>query len=106
MEWTSGDVQNRSKLRRGFIRHNEHVRKTIPKDNLLEFRPGDGWEALCDFLGKEVPSEPFPHVNEGGQTADAVRFVIVFKLIQMSAMTVAVVVAGWVAWSWGRSQRT
>ena len=99
-------MQNRSKLRRGFIEHNEHVRETVPKDNLLQFRPGDGWEPLCEFLGKEVPIEPFPHVNEGRQVAGAVRRMIVFEMIQMSAMTVAVIVAGWVACSWGRSQRT
>ena len=98
-------MQNRSKLRRGLIRHNEHVRKTVPKDNLLEFRPGDGWEPLCEFLRKEVPSEPFPHVNEGRQVADAVRRMIVFETIQMSAMTVAVIVAGWVAWNWAQSQK-
>ncbi|CAK8690871.1 uncharacterized protein LOC143450106 [Clavelina lepadiformis] len=25
----------------------------------------EGWEPLCAFLGKEVPSEPFPHRNIG-----------------------------------------
>jgi hypothetical protein len=31
----------------------------------LEFKLKDGWKPLCEFLGKEVPNEPFPHVNEG-----------------------------------------
>lgn len=32
-------------------------------DRLLEFdmTTGDGWDKLCDFLGKEVPDKPFPH---------------------------------------------
>jgi hypothetical protein len=25
---------------------------------------GDGWEPLATFLGKQVPSAPFPHVNQ------------------------------------------
>ena len=24
----------------------------------------DGWPALCDFLGKDIPSEAFPQVNK------------------------------------------
>lgn len=33
-------------------------------DRLLEYELGTGWEPLCKFLGKPVPSVPFPHVNE------------------------------------------
>ena len=25
---------------------------------------GDGWEKLCDFLGKEIPNMPFPHLHK------------------------------------------
>ncbi len=33
--------------------------------SLLHFRitAGDGWEALCSFLDKPVPSSPFPYLN-------------------------------------------
>ena len=31
---------------------------------LLEWTVLDGWEPLCEFLGKEVPDESFPHVND------------------------------------------
>jgi hypothetical protein len=24
---------------------------------------GEGWPRLCNFLGKEKPSVPFPHLN-------------------------------------------
>ncbi len=35
-------------------------------DDLLVFRltEGDGWEKLCTFLGKEIPTVDFPHVNQ------------------------------------------
>ena len=39
----------------------------VPEDRLLEWRVGDGWEPLCKFLGKEIPDEPFPHVNAAGK---------------------------------------
>ena len=103
MEWTSGNVQDRAALRRGFIMHNEHVRTKVPRDKLLDFQPSDGWGPLCAFLGKEVPSGPFPHVNEGGQAADAVRFLVALKLVQMSAIPVAFVAVCWMAWSWARA---
>ena len=30
----------------------------------LDVCGGEGWEPLCRFLGKPVPSDPFPHVNQ------------------------------------------
>lgn len=39
------------------------VRGMVPKDRLLEWSVDDGWEPLCEFLGKPVPEEPFPHTN-------------------------------------------
>ena len=103
MELTSGDVPNRAALRRGYIMHNEHVRRTVPKNKLLDFQPADGWAPLCAFLGKQVPSGPFPHVNEGGKAADGVKFLIILKLIQMSAVPVVFVAISLVAWSWAWS---
>ena len=29
----------------------------------LVFEARDGWEPLCDFLGKPVPSDPYPRSN-------------------------------------------
>lgn len=40
------------------------IRRIAPKERLLEYKLGSGWEPLCDFLGKEVPDEEFPHANE------------------------------------------
>jgi hypothetical protein len=35
----------------------------LPKERLLEWSVEDGWEPLCDFLGKEVPQSAFPSGN-------------------------------------------
>ncbi len=51
-----------------FEEHNRRVREEVPAGRLLVFRVQDGWEPLCDFLGCEVPDEPFPHLNEGTDT--------------------------------------
>ena len=42
-----------------YVRHVEWVRKVVPKEKLLEFEPGMGWQPLCGFLGKEVPEGAF-----------------------------------------------
>ena len=36
---------------------------TVPKEKLLVYRPGDGWEPLCTFLGVPVPATPYPKTN-------------------------------------------
>jgi hypothetical protein len=46
-----------------YERHNAAVRREVPADQLLEWRPGDGWEPICDRLGLAVPAEPFPRTN-------------------------------------------
>lgn len=36
----------------------------MPSENLLIYKMGDGWEPICEFLGKPVPDAEFPWVNE------------------------------------------
>ena len=38
----------------------------VPKENLLVWNVKDGWEPLCNFLGKPVPEGPLPHDNKTG----------------------------------------
>ena len=38
-----------------------------PKDKLLIYDLKKGWEPLCEFLKKKVPTKPFPRKNVGGQ---------------------------------------
>lgn len=50
-----------------FDAHNQQVIDTVPAEQLLIYRPGDGWEPLCAFLDVPVPEAPYPRVNS---TAD------------------------------------
>ena len=36
----------------------------VPEDRLLIFQVKDGWNPLCKFLGVEIPSIPFPRMND------------------------------------------
>ena len=46
-----------------FHRHNEEVKRTIPAERLLVYDVAEGWDPLCRFLGRPVPTTPFPHSN-------------------------------------------
>jgi hypothetical protein len=43
--------------------HNARVKREIPRERLLVYEPGQGWEPLCAFLGVAVPAQPYPKVN-------------------------------------------
>jgi hypothetical protein len=64
--------------------HNAYIRSVVPKDRLLEMQLSDGWEPLCKFLGKPIPDEPFPRVNDA-DVSDRVGKQIFLKLMIMWA---------------------
>lgn len=43
--------------------HNARVKREIPRERLLVYEPGQGWEPLCAFLGAPLPAAPYPKVN-------------------------------------------
>ena len=55
----------RQNAREVYREHYRRIREVTPKERLLEYRLGEGWGPLCNFLGKEVPEGlPFPRINE------------------------------------------
>jgi len=44
--------------------HTEEVKTSVPSEKLLVFSVKEGWEPLCRFLGLQVPSIPFPNIND------------------------------------------
>ena len=61
------DVHDKEVAIAAYNRLNAHVRATAPKDRLVIWRVGDGWEPICEKLGLPVPTTPFPHVNTTDQ---------------------------------------
>lgn len=57
--------------------HNEEVTryfKDRPEDFLVvDWEKGDGWEKLCEFLGKELPDTAFPHWNKNKTFTDYIK---------------------------------
>ena len=48
----------------GFIKHYDKVRELVPNENLLEYKVGEGWGRLCEFLDQPIPKEEFPNTND------------------------------------------
>lgn len=48
---------------RKYREHNAMVQR-LAAGRVLVYNVKQGWGPLCEFLGKEVPSVPFPNVNE------------------------------------------
>ncbi|HEX3809157.1 MAG TPA: sulfotransferase [Rhizomicrobium sp.] len=46
-----------------YRRHNEEVKRVIPRERLLVYDAPQGWAPLCEFLGVPVPQAPYPRTN-------------------------------------------
>jgi hypothetical protein len=57
------DWRDRDQAIAAYERHNEDVRGSVPRERLIDWRPGDGWDPICAALDVAVPEVPFPHVN-------------------------------------------
>jgi hypothetical protein len=60
----AGRIADRAHVIKIFERHVAEVKATVPPGRLLVFDVAEGWPPLCEFLGRPVPDEPFPQVNE------------------------------------------
>ncbi|KAM0704799.1 hypothetical protein Q7P35_007585 [Cladosporium inversicolor] len=103
--WTGGDVHNIEKLKEGYVRHYARIRAVVPKERLLEWHPRDGWEPLCEFLGKDVPEGQFPKVNQGDWVAELHGKMLVYSFVVVvlkGLRAVSPVVVVGAAWWWFR----
>lgn len=81
----------RQKGREAYDRHHRVIKEMTPRERLLVYRLGDGWGPICEFLGKPVPEQEFPWVNEAAE----LRRVISVK-IKRNIQEAVVVALPWV----------
>jgi hypothetical protein len=86
------------------VRHNEEVMQHVPAEKLLVYEVGEGWGPLCEFLGVEVPDEPFPHLNDSEVFRGRIRRI---RVLTSVALTLGVSLAGLVLLrlGWRRGHR-
>mmetsp|Transcript_16583 Transcript_16583/g.23378 ORF Transcript_16583/g.23378 Transcript_16583/m.23378 type:complete len:272 (+) Transcript_16583:104-919(+) len=77
------DAEPEGWLEEQYEAHNAEVISKVPKEQLLIFNVKQGWEPLCEFLGKNVPKESFPNVNES-------------KELQLATTVMKTVSYGWI----------
>jgi hypothetical protein len=74
-----------------FNRHNEEVKRRVPKERLLVYEVKEGWGPLCEFLGVEEPDKPFPRRND---TAEVQRLILVVRLFSVAMPTTLALLVG------------
>ena len=62
--------------KRKFVEHYNEVREHVPRENLLEYRVGEGWDRLCEFLNQPVPESQFPRTNDTNAFGDLMGVVM------------------------------
>lgn len=75
MEVNSAD-EMRMKAKTKYREYYELMRRMVPRERLLEYELGSGWEPLCNFLGKEVPDVEFPRVNETASMHEKISIIV------------------------------
>jgi hypothetical protein len=73
--------------------HNAQVQARVPKEQLLVFNVKEGWAPLCAFLGKEVPAQPFPFVNESAEIETAKRAMVMLSYAWLPTVAAAAMLA-------------
>lgn len=101
--WSGGDLYKPEGYEKAMVAHTERVRRAIPKDQLLEFHPSQGWKPLCDFLGKNVPDGEFPNLNEAAALKtlmDSILFGRSVLVLGIWTLKLSAVGAAFGAWWW------
>jgi len=87
--------------------HDELVRRVAPPGQFLDMDFKQGWGPLCELLGKEVPEEEFPRVNDmeqfRGMSVGYYEKLILMHFAKIALVGIPVVAGAAVAWQrWGR----
>src|SRR5215203_5346293 len=75
-----GNFEDKHHALEVFTRHNEEVKRRVPKERLLVHEVKEGWGPLCEFLGVEEPDKPFPRLNDAADMRRRIRSVQALSL--------------------------
>jgi hypothetical protein len=97
-----GRFEDREYAIETFERHNEEVEQSVPTDKLLVYEVKEGWGPLCEFLGVEVPEEPFPHLNDSAVFQRRIRRI---RALTVATLALCLSLAGLVVVRFSRCRR-
>lgn len=67
--------KNEEYTKKLFMDHIKDVKKNVPQEQLYVMELGEGWDGLCQFLGKQVPKVPYPKSNSTKKFQETVSYV-------------------------------
>ena len=79
--WSGRDLSEEN-AKNQYILHNAAVQQLVPPEQLLVYHVGDGWEPICKFLDKPVPTTPFPRENAAGQAGNIIDKLFKFTIYE------------------------
>jgi hypothetical protein len=93
-------MEDREKALAHYQQHSEEVKAKVPADKLLVFTVDQGWEPLCRFLGVDVPSIPFPNVNDREQFQKTKKDITkgAYVFVGLGALLLGVLAYGVMKW--------
>lgn len=103
-DFRSPDTPARGK----FLEHYELVRRTVPKDRMLEYQVKEGWGPLCEFLDVPRPEGDFLHVNDKNEflwVHSIMWSIAVSKMVAKIGGIVAVPAIAYAAFWWMQYRR-
>lgn len=59
-----GEVHDKEHVISVYNQNVAEVQSAFGPERLLTYQLGSGWEPLCEFLGVDVPSDPYPSGND------------------------------------------
>ncbi|KAF2818884.1 hypothetical protein CC86DRAFT_472534 [Ophiobolus disseminans] len=81
--------------------HTQYLKRVVPAKQLLFYDVREGWGPLCEALGKEVPEEEFPRVNDSRAIEELARK-MVLRGVGRWGILLGSVGVGVGAWLWMR----
>lgn len=96
-QWVELYGKGEPATREHWERHVEYLERVVPRGRLVWFDVREGWEPLCEVLGKEVPDREFPRINDGNAIEEMAKRMVVKGLARWGMVlgTVGVAVGGW-----------
>lgn len=97
--WGNGNSTDRVALQKSYLDHYAYVHSVVSPSKLLDFESGQGWKPLCEFLGKEIPDDEYPRINDAAATVKIHHFLYWIRLVKVSwAPLSAIAVLGIALW--------
>ena len=78
-----------------FEKWQEDVVSTVPKGRLLVFDSTEGWGPLCNFLGVDVPENPYPKINSRAEKKDEIGHTFMLSYLVVFGIPVGLIIAAY-----------